>query len=52
MARKVRTVFSVMLFFGFMLGGFFQLNTARSADDSKITIAYIADEIGRIEPCG
>ena len=52
MARKVQMVFSFMLFLGFMMGGVIRIDIARSADDSKLTIAYIADEIGRIEPCG
>jgi len=51
---KMKTVLSIVGAVTFMViaSGAFLYVTAGSKGGSKLTIAYIADEIGRLEPCG
>ena len=51
--KKVLSIhgFRVLAFVLF-LAGTFPVGTTGQEGVSKLTIAYIADEIGRIEPCG
>jgi hypothetical protein len=52
MRWKVTVNLLLFLLLVFLLSGVFRTETAVAEGGSKLTIAYMADEIGRIEPCG
>ncbi|MFQ6103582.1 MAG: hypothetical protein ACE5OP_04735 [Candidatus Glassbacteria bacterium] len=52
MKRNAAIRIFALLSLAIILAGGFRVNMAPAEENSKLTIAYMADEIGRIEPCG
>jgi hypothetical protein len=52
MASKATITLPVIFSLVCIMSGVLPRGAVHAAEDSKLTIAYIADEIGRIEPCG